>query len=1382
MIKKFILPFALIALLFSLANCKGSGGGSSSAPGGVNTGIPSVVSLDAVQSIVQSNSSAYFKVRVLDGDGLPVKNEPVTFTNLSSPFGTLTAVGTLSAQAVSHTDRQGYATARYWSPTSGFGTVQAEVMSGAGLVRDRRTVFFSAFDLTFPAPPSPSLDLAVDGTDADTTFDESEDFILFENDNDFELTLKATVRDGSGVPVSNSTVTFQTDVTTEVTFPIGSNTATTDGNGVASILMRVDPLILRSVDTLLNVMASAVVSGETALDMATIFLLPVTINSVELSANPLVVPPGGDVNITAFVQTILDTVVPDGTAVMFDTAPLTGSDPDPCGSIDRFDQTTNGSAGPVRFIAPPSDGVCRITGTANGVSGFVDVIVSSDLNVIPSAQTISNPVIGNTATYGIIGGTAPYSAFSNNPGVATVAVVGSTLTATVAGVPLEDTTVQITIHDSSSAGNSVTATLFLDLAPLQDLTVIPSAQTISSPVIGNTADYTILGGTAPYSAFSNNPGVATVAVVGSTLTATVAAVPLDDTVVTITVYDSVGANLPVTLILDIAPLQELIVIPSDQTISAPAIGNTAVYTILGGTAPYTAFSDNPGLATVAVVGPVLTATVAAVPLSDATVTITVYDSVGANVPVTLNLDISPLLGLAVVPASQTIAVPVVGNNAMYAILGGTAPYTAFSDNPALVTAGIVGSTLTATVAAVPSEDVTVTITIFDAAAQSVNATLILDLTPLNNLKVVPGLRTLGGASLFPGATATYTVLGGSGSYLAVSSNPGVATVGTVGPTVTATVGATIPTADTTVIITIYDLADAVAVTAQLFLDIAPLNDLTVIPDAQTLSGAFLFPGATANYTIIGGTGTGTYSAFSDNPGAAAVTSLVGSTLTVTVGAALPTANTTITFSIFDSAAASVDATLTLLVVPLSTMNVFPANQVIQNPTVGLNAAYTIIGGSGSYAAFSDKPLLVSVPAAPAAGSFNATTLAAVASLTADETVTITVVDTVTAQAVSVTLQLDLLPFGTLDVIPAVQTVAGPTGGETATFTIIGGSGVAGNFTVVGDNDTLANVTAGPAGAPIQFTVTVNAVPNADATVTFTVYDQDGTFDTGQLILDVDPLGVLKVAPPSRTLFNPAVADTTTFLVTGGSGNYAADSLDPALATVVGFAGNILTVQVAAVPSENAEVDFIIGDTVTLETIPAKLFINVGSASPLLVQPEAITVTAWDNPEFINIPFDDVTFYITGGTGPFQMFSSDDALIFSQTTPFAGPSFSIDPSGVDAASSGETVTLTVVDSLGEAVEVKVTLLPPTASLGLNPSAISVARGDTVPIFIYGGFGPYLLFQSSGTPFFCYPVPAFLPPTAVIFTVAIPNNVACVGAHTITVEDFLGFTATTVITVN
>jgi hypothetical protein len=515
MIKKFFIPVALFTLILFMTSCGGSGGGSSSTSRGVNAGIPSVVKLADVQNIVQTNSSAFFKARILDGNGVPVPNEPVTFTNLSS-IGTLNAV---NAVTVANTDDLGFATATVFSAEEGFVTVQAEVNSGAGQVRDRRTVFFTSGSLAL----FPFMILDVDG-DGNGIFNEPNDFILLQNATDIEVIVRATVFSNLGLPQAFSEVLFGADVP----YRVGTDTTCSDGSdscevvfpdgvqkfansvGQAFVRVRFEANSIRSVQTLFNVLAQA---DNGAFNLVTLFVEPIFINRVILSADPTIVDAEGSSTITADVMTNLNTPPPDGTTVNFVTT---------CGSVEPFGQTTNGRA-EVEFTAPSTEGVCTITGSVAGVSGFVSVIVTTDLIINPSTIGVDG-TNGAVLPFTISGGIGPYTTTSSDPTSACNDAgedalndcddpldsgiwTGSNITVTVpAGTPPGS----VTLNVQDSDGNTVSATITINGGAAAPLSVEPATATAGCDGVNEL--FTVSGGVvgSGYSIVSLDTSIATV--------------------------------------------------------------------------------------------------------------------------------------------------------------------------------------------------------------------------------------------------------------------------------------------------------------------------------------------------------------------------------------------------------------------------------------------------------------------------------------------------------------------------------------------------------------------------------------------------------------------------------------------------------------------------------------------------------------------------------------------------------------------------------------------------------------------------------------------------------------------------------------------------------
>ena len=537
--KKIILLLAVLALSFGAFSCGGGGAGSANNPGGENPGVPSLVQLSPSHFIAHTNSNITFHAKVLDGNGVPLRGVAVTFTNLSEPFGVLTALGSSSTVAV--TNDLGIASMNLYSTTPGFATVLAQVYNGVGTIRDRKSVFFTPLDVI-----AVSMDIGVDSVPGNGIFDEVGDVTLFQDppvtQPDDTVKVRVTVRDAGGVPVGGGMGVTWSSSHAEAKF-IRTDTLTSV-SGVAEAVVQVTPSSIRNTDTLVNVFAFA---DNGAANMVTLFLRPVVIDPSKSSvtANPNVVLTAGTSDVTAVVFLNTGATAPDGTVVNFSTAPKTSADPSPCGTITPFVATTGGVTTPVaKFNAPAVPGVCTVTAKSGGVTiGSVDITVIAKLEVVPDKITIDGAA-GGTATFTIFGGLAPYTVTSDNsafpPTPATVTASGGTFSVTVPpSTPA--TTVTYTIRDKT--GTSVKATLAISGAGA--LKVTPSTASISCGTA--SALFIVTGGVPPYTITSTNsalPVTSPVAASGGSFTsgpAPCVSFPAPSTAVAVIVTDSAAS-------------------------------------------------------------------------------------------------------------------------------------------------------------------------------------------------------------------------------------------------------------------------------------------------------------------------------------------------------------------------------------------------------------------------------------------------------------------------------------------------------------------------------------------------------------------------------------------------------------------------------------------------------------------------------------------------------------------------------------------------------------------------------------------------------------------------------------------------------------------------
>ena len=1127
--KKSLLSVALLIILVTLAGCT-AGTSSSSEPVGVDTGIASFIELLPVQYVAQTNAFISFFAKVLDGNGNPIKNEKVTFTSLSR-------VGMLNT-TIASTDGTGKAKVTLYATTAGFATVQAEVFAGAGRVRDRKTVYFTSSDFSSGAQMAlPTMVLDVNSVPGNSVFNETTDFDMFETQFDDTVEILATVRSEIGAPVAGESISWLMDFEGEIL----NSDSLTNTAGQAKAVIKVSPDSVRNTETFFNVQ---VIAGNGATNMVTLFLQPLTVDTAKsfLTADPPVVDVGETSDITAQIYLNTGRPLPAGVSVNFTAS---------CGIIAPFGITDSDGSATAIFTAATTPGVCTISASVDGVViGSVNVAVSTDLQVLPETQ-IAAP--GDTRTFTIFGGEAPYRVFIDDATMVVTPIVvpasGGSFTVTVP-ITASPHSVKITVRDN--VGNEDNATLEITTATSQ-LQIIPEQVSATG---GNLINFTITGGSGVYTSTSSDVTVACnnlntpadtlcdseIGIWQSTDGQVInVQIPTNSpsTTVDINVIDSAGNTTSATITIVGGTTAGFAIIPTAQTISPTVIGATAVYDILGGTAPYSAYVSHPGLVNITPANPVaaavptqITLDVTFVPLEDTTIEITVYDSGGESVTATLLLSVF-VQPLTVIPPTQTIANPVVTNFVDFLIIGGALganpnEYLVFSHNSSLVTATfITPNTLRATVANIPPDDTTIDIDVVDNVGTVFTVTVTLDVNPVGTFTIIPADQTISPPALVAGAPVNYEILGGTGPYLVFSDNPGLVTVPASivqnFPTTTLTaLVAVVPTVDTDVTITVYDATGA-SVTATLYID-PNIEPLGVIPAQQTISSPV--------------------------------------------------------------------------------------------PTVS-NVTFTIIGGRGPYDAFVDAPALLTIAPANSIPAGAPTTFTAIIGATLpleDTTVTVTIQDTVTREEVTAEVIIDVVPLGSAAFIvrPEVQTIANPAGpvpgpASTAIYNIIGGTSP---YTLYSNNTALVTVPASVAGLNPPFTATVAAVPAEDTVVEIQVYDASNNTVTVTLLLDVGAIGPMVMIPEIQTISPAAALSTASFLFLGGTGPYTAYSSHPGLITLAPintppFSSNVITATVTLPPTSDTNVDIVVYDSFG-ESVSGTLVLSVSATGSLVIIPGAQT--------------------------------------------------------------------------------------------------------------------------------------------------------------------------------
>ena len=287
--------------------------------------------------------------------------------------------------------------------------------------------------------------------------------------------------------------------------------------------------------------------------------------------------------------------------------------------------------------------------------------------------------VGTSMVLAVVGGKAPYSVVSSYPDVVTATVSGSQVNASFVTAG----TSTLTIVDAAGAAVAVPMT---STSTVPELAVNPPSATGQ---VGTSMDLTIVGGQGPYSAVVANSAVALVNLTGNTIR--VDFVSAGST--TALVRDAIGQQLNVTLTATFNAV-ELTVSPTSV---ADYVGKTVVFTVGGGTGPYTAVSSNPQMATTSVNGSTVSVNLIGPSLDppDDPITITIADATGQIVTATVSSRSDPTVSFGAYPDHQAVSQHSLGSLQYQLINGAGGPYVAIvnSTDATIASAWVEGTVL-----------------------------------------------------------------------------------------------------------------------------------------------------------------------------------------------------------------------------------------------------------------------------------------------------------------------------------------------------------------------------------------------------------------------------------------------------------------------------------------------------------------------------------------------------------------------------------------------------------------------------------------------------------------------------------------------------------------
>ena len=638
------------------------------------------------------------------------------------------------------------------------------------------------------------------------------------------------------------------------------------------------------------------------------------------------------------------------------------------------------------------------------------------------------------------------------------------------------------------------------------------------------------------------------------------------------------------------------------------VGASQDFSIGGGVAPYTAVSNN---AAVGISG-VKDLRVTIGGISSGTAEITIRDSLGASVKISLIVSNGSVRALFTTSASDVVVAPGNANAQTYTVGGGAAPYSATSSNATVVSVSIVGDSLKVTGLTAGLAN----IVILDKLGARL--TIAVTVPTVSNLALFTTAPP--GVFVAVASAPSYSVGGGTGPYIATSSNTSIATVSLVGSNLTIS-GVTSGSAN----IVVRDSTGAV-VTVAVTVANAPTQALfTTAPPAVRVA-----IGAAPDYSV--GGGTGPYIATTSDASVATV-SVVGSNLKIS-GVASGSANIVVR----DNTGAVV--TVAVTVSSASTLALFTTAPPAVTVAIGAAPGYSVGGGTGPYTATTSNASVATVSL-----SGSNLTISGLATGNAN----IVVRDSTGAV---VTVAVTVPAAGTLALFTTAPSAVTIAIGAAPAYTVSGGTGP---YTATSNNAGIA--TTSLAGS--NLTITGVAVGSAIVSVR----DSAGTVVNISVTIGTAPIGI---TPNNAT---GIIADRLVATITGGTAPFRASvgNLDVASASVSGNQLDITLKQVGTTVVTVLDANN--------QSIPYTLIVNAATPG-IRLSPNPLTVSELDTqPIFLTV--------YGAAAGTLNVFSSDTsklvATISGQTvTLITGTSGDRCVPG-NAPGGDLNVTITVVDS-------------------------------------------------------------------------------------------------------
>jgi len=454
--------------------------------------------------------------------------------------------------------------------------------------------------------------------------------------------------------------------------------------------------------------------------------------------------------------------------------------------------------------------------TINAVAVNTAPVVASAITDITEDEGFSTNTVDLSSVFtDADGDDLTISATSSSEVIATVSIMGTTLTYTEVGVG--STTITVTADDGNGGTVTDEFTITINAVAVNTAPVVANAITDITEEEGfssNTVDLSSVftdadGDDLTISATSSSEVIATVSIAGSTLTYT--EVSVGSTTITVTADDGNGGTIADDFTITInavavntAPTvtNAIIDITEDEGFSSNTVDLSSVFTDADGDdLTISATSSSEVIATVSIAGSTLTYT--EVSVGSTTITVTADDSNGGTIAddftITINAvtkeNTAPVVASAItdITEDEGFSTNTVDLSSVFTDADGDdLTFSATSSSEVIATVSIMGATLTYTAVGVGSTTITVTADDGNGGTVTDHFTITINAVAVNTAPVVASAITditedEGFASKTVDLSSVFTDADGDDLTIsATSSSEVIATVSIMGTTLTYT--------------------------------------------------------------------------------------------------------------------------------------------------------------------------------------------------------------------------------------------------------------------------------------------------------------------------------------------------------------------------------------------------------------------------------------------------------------------------------------------------------------------------------------------------------------------------------------------------------------------